>query len=162
MFLLTFLKVLWWCSALSSLWLSQLEEFFISDTLFFVKFFFWYFPFCWNFLLIHAFFFPTFGTPLQYSCLENPMDGGAWWATVHGVAKSRTRLSDFNFPIDPFLLIVLIVPVSGSILLSGSVNCIISLRVIFHPVTCVSWDFLIKGWTLRVKSSRHWGNSIYY
>ena len=37
------------------------------------------------------------GTPLQYSCLENPMDGGAWWATVHGVAKSRTRLSDFIF-----------------------------------------------------------------
>ena len=31
--------------------------------------------------------------PLQYSCLENPMDAGAWWATVHGVAKSRTRLS---------------------------------------------------------------------
>ena len=37
------------------------------------------------------------GTPLQYSCLENPMDGGAWWATAHGVAKSRTRLSDFTF-----------------------------------------------------------------
>ena len=37
------------------------------------------------------------GTPLQYSCLENPMDGGAWWAAVHGVAKSRTQLSDFNF-----------------------------------------------------------------
>ena len=37
------------------------------------------------------------GTPLQYACLENPMDGGAWWATVHGVAKSRTRLSDFTF-----------------------------------------------------------------
>ena len=34
------------------------------------------------------------GNPLQYSCLENPMDGGAWWATVHGVAKSRTRLSE--------------------------------------------------------------------
>ena len=32
------------------------------------------------------------GTPLQYSCLENPMDGGAWWAAVHGVAQSRTRL----------------------------------------------------------------------
>ena len=30
------------------------------------------------------------GTPLQYSCLENPMDGGAWWAAVHGVARSRT------------------------------------------------------------------------
>ena len=37
------------------------------------------------------------GTPLQYSCLENPMYGGAWWAAVHGVAKSRTRLSDFTF-----------------------------------------------------------------
>ena len=33
---------------------------------------------------------------LQYSCLENPMEGGAWWATVHGVEKSRTRLSDFT------------------------------------------------------------------
>ena len=37
------------------------------------------------------------GTPLQYSCLENPMDGGAWWAAVHGVVKSRTRLSNFTF-----------------------------------------------------------------
>ena len=37
------------------------------------------------------------GTPLQYSCLENPMDGGAWWAAVHGVAKSRAWLSDFTF-----------------------------------------------------------------
>ena len=37
------------------------------------------------------------GTPLQYSCLENPMDGGACLATVHGVAKSRTRLKDFTF-----------------------------------------------------------------
>ena len=37
------------------------------------------------------------GTPLQYSCLENPMDGGAWWAAVHGVAKSQTWLSNFTF-----------------------------------------------------------------
>ena len=37
------------------------------------------------------------GNPLQYSCLENPMGGGAWWATVHKVAKSRIRLSDFTF-----------------------------------------------------------------
>ena len=37
------------------------------------------------------------GNPLQYSCLENPMNGGAWWAAVHGVAKSRTQLSDFSF-----------------------------------------------------------------
>ena len=37
------------------------------------------------------------GTPLQYSRLETPMDGGAWWAAVHGVSKSRTRLNDFTF-----------------------------------------------------------------
>ena len=37
------------------------------------------------------------GTPLQYSCLETPMDGGAWWAAAHGVAKSWTPLSDFTF-----------------------------------------------------------------
>ena len=37
------------------------------------------------------------GTPLQSSCLENPMDGGAWGATVHGVARSRTQLNDFTF-----------------------------------------------------------------
>ena len=37
------------------------------------------------------------GAPLQYSCLENSMDRGAWWAAVHGVTKSRTRLSDFTF-----------------------------------------------------------------
>ena len=37
------------------------------------------------------------GTPLQYSCLENPVDGGAWWTAVHGIARSWTRLSDFTF-----------------------------------------------------------------
>ena len=37
------------------------------------------------------------GSPLQYSCLENPMDRGAWGAAVHGVAEGRTRLSDFTF-----------------------------------------------------------------
>ena len=36
------------------------------------------------------------GNPLQYSCLENPMDGGAWWAIVHEVTKNQTRLSDFT------------------------------------------------------------------
>ena len=46
------------------------------------------------------------GNPLQYSCLENPIDGGAWWAIVHGVTKSRTQRSDFTFT---FLLIVKIV-----------------------------------------------------
>ena len=37
------------------------------------------------------------GTPLQYSCLENPMDGGVWKAAIHGVTEDRTRLSDFTF-----------------------------------------------------------------
>ena len=37
------------------------------------------------------------GTPLQCSCLDSPMDGGAWWAAVYGVTKSQTRLSDFTF-----------------------------------------------------------------
>ena len=37
------------------------------------------------------------GTPLQYSCLENPMDEGAWWAPVHGVVKNQTRLNDCTF-----------------------------------------------------------------
>ena len=35
--------------------------------------------------------------PLQFSCLDNPMDGGAWWAAVHGVTRSQTQLSDFTF-----------------------------------------------------------------
>ena len=37
------------------------------------------------------------GNPLQYSCLENPMVGEAWWAAVHGVARNQTRLSNFTF-----------------------------------------------------------------
>ena len=47
------------------------------------------------------------GTPLQYSCLENPTDRGTWWAAVHGVAQSRTRLSGFTWcvSINPKLLI---------------------------------------------------------
>ena len=47
--------------------------------------------------ILHALCQEGNGTPLQYSCLENPMDEGAWWAAVHGVAMSQTRLSDFTF-----------------------------------------------------------------
>ena len=43
------------------------------------------------------------GNPLQYSCLENSMDGGAWWAMAHRVPKSRTRLSDFTFTFPVFI-----------------------------------------------------------
>ena len=46
------------------------------------------------------------GNPLQYYCLENPMDRGAWQATVHGVAKSRTRLSDFTYLLTYLIVIV--------------------------------------------------------
>ena len=45
------------------------------------------------------------GNPLQYSCLENPIDRGAWWATVHGVAKSWTQLSDFTLHTKVYLVI---------------------------------------------------------
>ena len=46
---------------------------------------------------MHSFVREGTGDPLQYSRLESPMDGGAWWAAVHGVRKSQTRLSDFTF-----------------------------------------------------------------
>ena len=52
---------------------------------------------CYFWIYLTLWFGEGNGTPLQYSCLENPMDGGAWWAAVHGVAKSRARLSDFTF-----------------------------------------------------------------
>ena len=54
------------------------------------------FPFILNQCLIKRYLGESNGTPLQ-SCLENPMGGGAWWAAVHGVPKSRTRLSNFTF-----------------------------------------------------------------
>ena len=47
------------------------------------------------------------GNPLQYSCFGNPMDGGAWWVTVHGVAKSWTRLSDFTFTFRDYQIVIL-------------------------------------------------------
>ena len=59
------------------------------------------------------------GNALQYSCLENPMDTGAWWAIVHGVAKSRTRLSDFTFT-----LFMVKYSFCSLILLVSSLNCL--------------------------------------
>ena len=55
------------------------------------------FTLLWNWGGKHSSLGERNGNPLQYFCLENPMDGGAWWAAAHGVAKSRTRLSDFMF-----------------------------------------------------------------
>ena len=56
-----------------------------------------YYPNASKYYVLHSYFGEGNGTPLQYSCLENPMDGGAWWAAVHGVSKSQTQLSDFTF-----------------------------------------------------------------
>ena len=46
--------------------------------------------------LFLTFYLMEYGTPLQYSCLENTMDGGAWWASVYGVAQSQTRLKQLS------------------------------------------------------------------
>ena len=52
---------------------------------------------CKIYILLEAVHGEGYGTPLQYSCLANPMDRGAWWAAVHGVSKSWTQLNDFPF-----------------------------------------------------------------
>ena len=56
-----------------------------------------YTGFLYDFRSVRAFMGEGNGTPLQYSCLENAMGGGAWWAAVHGVVKTRTRLNEFTF-----------------------------------------------------------------
>ena len=76
------------------------------------------------------------GNPLQYSCLENPMDGGAWWATVHGITKSRTWLSDFTFTFTFHFL-----------------QCLQHLLVFLFPTACSFSDspcWLLPFWTLNV------------
>ena len=74
----------------------------VGNSLFYYFFFLYFISLCFFclfvcFLAWAATFGECDGTPLQYSWLENPIDGGAWWAAVHGVAKSRTRLSNFTF-----------------------------------------------------------------
>ena len=80
---------LWGCDGCRTLWIYDKA---VSCTL-------WMGEFCAIWITWHIVyeFGEGNGTPLQYSCLENPMDGGAWWAAVHGITKSRTRLSDFTF-----------------------------------------------------------------
>ena len=67
------------------------------------------------------------GNPLQYSCLENPMDGRAWWATVHGVAKSGTRLSDFTFT-----SLTCLVPEAGANVLNHKTT--LPIRMLISPL----------------------------
>ena len=63
------------------------------------------------------------GNPLQYSCLENPMEGGAWWATVHGVAKSWTRLSDFTFFLRLLMMPVCVKSLQSCLTLCDPMDC---------------------------------------
>ena len=72
------------------------------------------------------------GSPLQYSRLEKPRDGGAWWAAVHGVTKSRTRLRDFTF--------------TFFTLQYGSGFCCISQFIIPSPSPAVSTEFWSHHW----------------
>ena len=76
----TFCKCLWFCPYIASLGLSS-----------------WKMEASGIWLTVTCYYGEGNGNPLQYSCLENPMDRGAWWATVHGFVKSRTRLSNFTF-----------------------------------------------------------------
>ena len=76
------------------------------------------------------------GTPLQYSCVDSPMDRGAWWAAVHGIAKSRTGLSDFTFTFIPFKI-----PRTSDI-----IDIYLSLSDLFHSV----WQSLDPSMLLKL------------
>ena len=89
------------------------------------------------------------GNPLQYFCLENPMDRGAWWAIVHGVAKSWTWLSDWAFSPGVFLKVPEPVPSHFSLCLSLLFPCpsFSSLFLLFK-----SCEFIhLRGVTLKAK-----------
>ena len=92
------------------------------------------------------------GNPLQYSCLENPMDRGAWWATVHGVAKSQTRLRDLThfYPV---------VTVKNPRLLGAGNGNLLQYSCLENPMDRGAWWATLhgdaKGWTQlkRISSS---------
>ena len=69
-------------------------------------------------------------TPLQYSCLENPMDGGAWWAAVHGVTQSRTRLKRLSSSSSPLS--------TGAMFETGSGY--LKPQVVLSPVCTWCWE----------------------
>ena len=73
------------------------------------------------------------GNPLQYSCLENSTDGGAWWATVNGVAKSQTQLSDFTMKIKP-----------------DTMHIILNMEVVYNPVNILAVTIFIVSITISI------------
>ena len=92
------------------------------------------------------------GNPLQYFCLENSMDGGAWWVTVHGVIKSRTRLSDFTFTIavktkclEDFWIYFPTQPVN----LKGNQSWIFTGRTDAETEAPILWPLDVKSWFIR-------------
>ena len=87
------------------------------------------------------------GNPLRYSCLENPLDGGAWWATVHGVAKSGTRLRNFTLNVIVYLLLLFIQfgDYHGFVL-----SLLLPIALPWPPLLCASlpWSRRSQEWKL--------------
>ena len=81
------------------------------------------------------------GNPLQYSCLENPMDGGAWEAAVHGLAKSWTQLSDFTFTFQSLIILCIS---AFSVVTSFSFLIVFSLFALMSLANVLSILFIIS------------------
>ena len=76
------------------------------------------------------------GNPLQYSCLENPMDGGAWWAAIYGVAQSQTRLkwlSSSSKPLISFMPVAYFISMAISRILRQSCSLLLTKSAVLHP-----------------------------
>ena len=109
------------------------------------------------------------GTPLQYSCLENPMDRGAWWAAAHGVAESQTRLSNFAFTYIPrkgiqgfSLLWIFVLLLHGpwcQLRLSVQWNQTDRMGAAYSAILLDLWVALqIWGWSLHTYLACLWGS----
>ena len=93
------------------------------------------------------------GNPLQYSCLENPMDGGAWLATVHEVAKSWTRLSNFTFTFK--MKLINFVNLFQHVHFDFTVFCLVFLLLIsalnFSLLFILTWWLFYTFWSSVIK-----------
>ena len=82
------------------------------------------------------------GNPLQYFCLENSMDGRTWCATVHGVAKSRTRLSDFTFTtisIFIYMLLNTYIVLDLSVVYKAAISSVLIIMLLCGHTLSFSW-----------------------
>ena len=75
------------------------------------------------------------GYPLQYSCLGNPMDGGAWWGTVHGVAKSQTWLTD-STTTTKYIYVYILFQKGYTLLKARGKNLFHAFQFLTHSMTC--------------------------